>query len=35
MAELSLPQNSKIKKGKNWNEPDKSKGEWKEFRVYR
>jgi succinate dehydrogenase / fumarate reductase iron-sulfur subunit len=35
MAELSLPQNSKIKKGKSWNEPDKSKGEWKEFRVYR
>ncbi len=35
MAELSLPQNSKIKKGKSWNKPDTSKGEWKEFRVYR
>jgi len=36
MAELTLPRNSKIKKGKSWNKPDrKAKGKWREFRIYR
>lgn len=36
MVELSLPQNSKVTKGKAWNQPERGgKGEWKEFRVYR
>jgi succinate dehydrogenase / fumarate reductase iron-sulfur subunit len=34
MVQLTLPKNSRIEKGKVWNQPD-GDGEWKEFRVYR
>ena len=34
MVELALPQNSRITKGKSWNERD-GKGNWKEIKVYR
>ena len=34
MVQLTLPRNSRIKTGNNWNGPE-SKGKWKEFRVYR
>ena len=38
MAQLTLPQNSKINRGKAWNKPassDKPQGTWKEFQIYR
>lgn len=34
MVQLTLPKNSKIKRGKRWNRPE-GKGTWKEFRIYR
>ena len=34
MVQLTLPRNSKVQRGKTWNEPE-NKGKWKEFRVYR
>ncbi len=34
MVEFTLPKNSKVTKGKAWNKP-KTKGDWREFRVYR
>ena len=34
MVQLTLPRNSKVERGKTWNEPE-NKGTWKEFRVYR
>lgn len=34
MVEFTLPRNSRVKKGKTWNEP-KAKGNWREFQVYR
>ncbi len=34
MVEFTLPKNSRVTKGKTWNEP-KAKGDWREFRVYR
>lgn len=34
MVQLTLPRNSKIEKGKTWNEPTRD-GDWKEFRIYR
>ncbi|ODA68171.1 Succinate dehydrogenase iron-sulfur subunit [Methyloligella halotolerans] len=37
MVELTLPKNSKIKKGKTWNPPpkDAEKNRWREYKVYR
>ena len=34
MVQLTLPKNSKIHKGKTWNEPGKT-GTWRELKVYR
>ena len=34
MVQLTLPKNSKINKGKTWNQPGKS-GTWRELKVYR
>ena len=34
MVQLTLPKNSKLTRGKTWNQPDR-KGDWKEFRIYR
>ena len=34
MVELTLPRNSKIVKGKTWNQPQ-GKGDWREFHIYR
>ena len=34
MVSLTLPRNSRITKGKTWNQPT-GKGIWKEFRIYR
>jgi len=34
MVQLTLPRNSKVQRGKTWNEPE-NKETWKEFRVYR
>ena len=34
MVQLTLPRNSKIKRGKTWNKPQ-GKGKWREFRIYR
>ncbi|MGD2024468.1 MAG: succinate dehydrogenase iron-sulfur subunit, partial [Methyloceanibacter sp.] len=37
MVQLTLPKNSKIKKGKEWNPPavDAEPDRWREYRVYR
>ena len=34
MVHFTLPRNSKVQRGKTWNEPE-NKETWKEFRVYR
>lgn len=34
MVQLTLPKNSKVGRGKTWNEPERG-GDWKEFRIYR
>ena len=34
MVHFTLPRNSKVQRGKTWNQPD-DKGSWKEFRIYR
>jgi succinate dehydrogenase / fumarate reductase iron-sulfur subunit len=34
MVQITLPKNSKVTKGKTWNQPGSS-GDWKEVRVYR
>jgi succinate dehydrogenase / fumarate reductase iron-sulfur subunit len=34
MVQITLPKNSKVTKGKTWNQPGSS-GDWKEDRVYR
>ena len=37
MVQLTLPKNSKIRKGKEWNPPPDGaeKGRWREYRIYR
>ncbi len=36
MVQLTLPQNSKVKKGKTWNKPEKNgKAKWRKFEIYR
>ena len=36
MVQLVLPKNSKIRKGKVWNKPErKSKAKWRKFQIYR
>ncbi|MEO8421725.1 MAG: 2Fe-2S iron-sulfur cluster-binding protein, partial [Hyphomicrobium sp.] len=34
MVHFTLPRNSKVERGKTWNEPENQET-WKEFRVYR
>jgi succinate dehydrogenase / fumarate reductase iron-sulfur subunit len=34
MVQFTLPRNSKVRPGKTWNKPE-SRGDWREFRVYR
>jgi len=35
MVQLTLPQNSKVRKGKTWNEPSGDKSHWRRFDIYR
>jgi succinate dehydrogenase / fumarate reductase, iron-sulfur subunit len=36
MVQLTLPNNSKVRKGKTWNEPKgKGKADWRKFKIYR
>jgi succinate dehydrogenase / fumarate reductase, iron-sulfur subunit len=36
MVQLTLPRNSKVKRGKTWNQPKSgAKGQWRQFDVYR
>jgi len=36
MVQLTLPNNSKVRKGKTWNKPEKKSGtKWRQFEIYR
>ena len=35
MVQLTLPRNSTVASGKTWNKPEKGKGDWKQFKIYR
>ena len=35
MVQLTLPKNSKVQKGKTWNEPTGNKSDWGQFDIYR